>query len=165
MRSIEIEFLRSGAVVTAGLLWAEAPETSAAIWEALRKPVRSRARHAIWSGKEVFFYLPPMPGDLPLENHTIFPEPGELMFFFAPENRLKGLRDIKYREPGDIRELAVFYGESNLRLTMERGWRGSVVGRVAQEDVAKLVEACEDIYWNGAFDVRVRRKASEHEGR
>jgi hypothetical protein len=157
-KEIEILFTRSGILLPSTLLWKEAPLTCAAVWNVLKKPVRSRARHAIWSGKEVFFYLPQtMPKDLPLENHTIFPEPGDLMFYYMPEKRLKGTQAIQFRDPGDVFELAIFYGTNNLRLTMEMGWRGSVFGQVPKDRLPELEAACEDLYWNGTFDIEVRR--------
>ncbi len=159
-KKIELLFTKSGITLPAALLMQQAPLTCAAIWNALEKPVRSRARHAIWSGKEVFFYLPQaMPRDLPLENHTIFPDPGELMFYYVPENRLKGIQTIKFRDPGDVFELAIFYGTNNLRLTMEMGWRGSVFARVPRQYLSELDAACEDLYWNGTFDIEVKRRS------
>jgi hypothetical protein len=163
-REIEFLFTKSGIIVPTTLLWQEAPLTCKAIWDVLKKPFRSRARHAIWSGKEVFFYLPQtMPKDLPLENHTIFPESGEIMFYYMPEKRLKGVQTIKFREPGNVFELAIFYGTNNLRLTMEMGWRGSVFGRIPGPHLSELEGACEDLYWNGTFDIEVRRKSGHGE--
>jgi len=159
-KEIEILFTKSKIILPATLLWKEAPLTCSATWKVLQKPVRSRARHAIWSGKEVFFYLPQtMPKDLPLENHTIFPESGDLMFYYMPEKRVKGIQTIKFRDPGDVFELAIFYGTNNLRLTMEMGWRGSVFGRVPENHLPELEAACEDLYWNGTFDIEVRRRS------
>ncbi len=158
-KQIELEFTKFKTAFSINMLWQEAPQTCKAIWDVISEPFRSRARHAIWSGKEIFFYLPQtMPKDLPLENHSIFPEPGDVMFYYMPEKRLKGINRIKFREPGDVFELAIFYGDSNLRLTMEMGWRGSVFGRVREEQLSQLETACEDLYWNGTFDIDTRRK-------
>ena len=158
-KSIKIHFIRKKVTFTASLLWDEAPQTCRAVVDSLVIPHRAKARHAIWSGKEVFLYLPQtIPKNLPLENHSIFPAPGELMFFYMPENRLKGIRDIKYRDPGDVFELAIFYGINNLRLTMEMGWRGSIFARIEQNQLPELSAACEDLYWDGALDITINRE-------
>lgn len=156
MREIEIVLPRRGVVARARLLEEEAPLTCDFVWRALERPVEAKTLHAMWSGREVFWYIPEAPDPPPVENHTIYPEPGELMFFYMPRNRLKGVRDFAHLPTHDVYELAVFYGESSLRHYMELGWRGNVFA-VLTEGRESFIEACNDIYLSGTEPLLVRR--------
>ena len=58
--------------VTATLMWDKAPETCAAIVEALKKePVSADLLHAQFAGSELYFEDFPTEGEIPFENTTL----------------------------------------------------------------------------------------------
>src|SRR3954463_3592237 len=82
---------------TARLLTERAPLTCAAIWDILAEPVERRLIHTATTGSSVFFYdLPALASAraLPIENHTIYPRPGEILYFYQPWNGLRDLADF-----------------------------------------------------------------------
>ncbi len=158
MGDIELLFPTKGICAPARLLAEEAPLTCDFIWRSLDTPVEARTLHAKWSGCEVFFYLPEGSDPPPVENHSIHPRPGELMFFHMPRNRLQGVRNLTYLPTHDVFEVALFYGDSSLRHHMELGWRGNVFAELTGNREA-VFKACEDIYLNGSCPVILRRRA------
>ncbi len=159
MKEIELVLPDRGLVAKARLLEEEAPQTSDFVWRALRKPVEARALHAIWSGHEVFCYIGEAPNPPELENHTIYPKPGELMFFYMPRNRVQGVREMRRLPTQDVYEVAVFYGPADLRHFVELGWRGNVFAELADRR-NEFIAACGDIYLSGSERIILRRAGS-----
>ena len=135
-RRIALAIPELGLSASVRMLVDRAPLTCAAIWEALETPVERRLIHTATTGPVVFFYNFPALRDaknLPIENHTIYPKAGEILYFFQPWNGLRYLEefDPEWLRPGDdVHELFFAYGAANLRLPTEEGWRGSVWGRI-----------------------------------
>ena len=81
-RRIRLTFETEGVSALAVLREEEAPQTCAAVWEAL--PARGEAHHAIYSGSECVLVLPQQVR-VPPENATSEVTPGDVGFtWFAP---------------------------------------------------------------------------------
>ncbi len=69
------------AVLTGRLLEKDAPKTCKAVWD--RLPLEGQAMSSIVSGSEVFLTLDRSLG-IPFENQTIYPIPGDIVFYLQP---------------------------------------------------------------------------------
>jgi hypothetical protein len=147
---------------TARLLTERAPRTCAAIWDVLAEPVERRLIHTATTGSSVFFYdLPALAGahDLPIENHTIYPKPGEILYFYQPWNGLRDLADFDpaWLRPGDdVHEVLIAYGAANLRMPTEEGWRGSVWASI-NDGLDDFARACRQMRIDGTKRIRLSR--------
>ena len=109
-RRIRLTFLLEGVEAVAILREAEAPETCAAVWNAL--PAPGEAHHAIYSGSECVLLLPEVIR-IPPENATSDVSPGDVGFaWFLP-----GSSWVVDRE---FAEICWFYGR-DARPTMPEG--------------------------------------------
>jgi hypothetical protein len=149
---------------TLRMLTDRAPRTCAAIWDVLAEPVERRLIHTATTGPVVFFYNFPALADardLPIENHTIYPRAGEVLYFYQPWN---GLRDLANHDPAwlrpgdDVHELFFAYGAANLRLPTEDGWRGSVWGQI-EDGFDDFAQACRQMRMDGTKRIRLSRRS------
>ena len=169
-RKITLSIPDLNVTATVRLLTERAPLTCEAIWNVLEEPVERRLIHTTVTGSVVFFYnFPPLAGakDLPLENHTIHPSAGEILYFFQPWNSMRGLadHDPSWRRPrDDVHELFFAYGEANLRMPMEDGWRGSVWG-VIEEGLDDFAQACRWMRMEGMKRIILSRQETSIESR
>lgn len=144
------------------LLTERAPLTCAAIWDVLEAPVERRLIHSATTGPVVLFYdLPAILNaqSLPIENHTIYPKAGEILYFFQPWNGLRDLADLDptwHRLGDDVHELFFAYGAANLRLPTEDGWRGSVWGCI-EDGLEDLARACRRMRMEGMKQITLSR--------
>jgi hypothetical protein len=95
---IVFRFLDDGVVASARLL-PEAPETCRAVLNAL--PVAGHARHAIYSGSEVYLILPVLLAP-PRENATTIVGPGDVGFLTVEKGSSYGIEE-------DYSEVCWFY--------------------------------------------------------
>jgi hypothetical protein len=105
------------------------PGLTALVWNALERPFESVTGHAAFDGEEIFCFLPTImengqPVEPPVEDWTMWPKPGDLMFFHRRVNERTG------REP--TYELAFMYGETDLRHYYETGLPGCVIGHFVE---------------------------------
>ena len=96
---LRFSFMSEGVSAIAELDRERAPRTAAGIVAAL--PFQGMAGHAIYSGSEVAFFIPPEVW-LPVENATSRVLPGDLAYY-----RFRGGRH--YGFPDDVAELCWFY--------------------------------------------------------
>jgi hypothetical protein len=154
---LKIELPEVGIAATAELYRDAAPDVTAAILAALTTPLESTTRHACFDGHEVYWFLPEMADDLPLQNRTMRPSPGELMYFGARPSDFAFLADDRLTPPvGSVHEMAFMYGEVDLRHYWEEGFHGSLFGRVT-DGLDELAEACARTLAEGGTAVRVSR--------
>ncbi len=140
--SLRIREPASGLDVRASLLGEKAPAIVGLIAGWLGSARTTPAVHAMWTGPEISAQiaieeLEPLTRSAvpPVQNSTIYPQPGELVFLHIRERAWEG-------NPDPIFDLGVFYGE-RARLFFPVGWMpGSVFARVVPEDLDKLVAAC-----------------------
>jgi hypothetical protein len=132
------------ACVTAGVRLYEqaAPVVTRLIYRSLERPLETHTSHACFDGHEVYCFLEPFGEVPPLENRTMRPRPGELMFFHARQNEFACLADDRLTGgASDVHELAFMYGEVDLRHYWEDGFHGSLVG-VVDEGLDAFAAAC-----------------------
>lgn len=132
-----------------------APGVCPAIIAALSEPLETRTSHACFDGHAIYCFLPDFPEPPPLENKTMRPKPGELMFFYAPSRSLALMeQDRLTGGRGTIHELFFAYGEVDLRHYWEEGLHGSLVGRIT-DGFDKFAEACARTLSEGATPIRL----------
>ncbi len=154
-----VELPDAGVSATVRLLTEAAPRVTTAIYESLAEPLETRTSHACFDGHEIYCFLPPFVSRPPLENRTMRPKPGEVMFFFADDNEFAFLTDDRLTGGSEIvHELAFMYGEVDLRHYWEEGMHGSLVGYVS-EGFEPFAEACGQTLSEGSTKLRVSRKA------
>ena len=141
----------SGLHAMAALLPDLAPANVAWLVEALAAPREVAAIHAMWTGPEI---SAPVPADtlpdglaraeLPLENATVTPQPGDVVLTWLPARLWGG-------GPHPVFDVGIYYGP-HARCLFPIGWQpGSVVARVAE--VAALAASCWRIRQSGACRV------------
>ena len=156
MEFIEIYLTRQQKSFTAALLREDAPVTCGAIEEMLtREPVRGISYHSIYSGQEFYVYCPPV--DLQLENHVVWPKPGQLVYYFFPARMYAGMHVHKSRiGNGDGAEIAIWYGHGDLRVVSETGIRGNLFAEVLAEQLDDFLLAGDTILAEGREEVIIR---------
>lgn len=139
------------------LLFDKAPKTCEGFWEAIKSPIETSGKHAMYTGKEVSVQLTPdsqkgtLLDDPAKENLTCFPLPGDILFTFMPEYSFGGL-------PFPIFDVGIFYGR-DARTFFPMGWLpGNLFAQVADEkELRKLAEVGQDFNVNGQQKVIFKR--------
>jgi hypothetical protein len=131
-----------------------APRTCAALWDALAEPMRARGIHGMWVGPEVMLDMPPshrtfQGADLPPENQTSFPIPGDLVWFHFHRGELPDLDE-------DLYEFGVVY-DRNARMFGPTGWLRACVFGAVVTNLEALAAACRRFREDGRTDVVVSR--------
>jgi hypothetical protein len=86
-RYMKISLLRRDVHAVAELLDQAAPKTCEAVWKAL--PLEGSAFHAKRAHNEVYTLVAPFADrEVGVENATIFPIPGDVVYFFFPPDRV-----------------------------------------------------------------------------
>ncbi len=143
---------------TAELCVEDAPQASEMLLGLLRTPVLSVAIHAIYAGPAVLVDIParhgePRGGQIPVENQTDSPRPGDLLLLPPPVNE----EDLARVAEADDVTLAVFYGDHGRPLTPQ-GWQPGVRVGLVVEGLEELREVCRRIRFEGACEVRLARE-------
>jgi len=127
--NLTVELPDAAVKATLELYWDRAPQVCRAIYDALETPLETATSHACFDGHEVYCFLPEMTHVPPLENRTMRPRPGEVMFFHAGKNDFAVLEaDRLAPGQGPMFELAFMYGDVDLRHLWEEGLHGSLFG-------------------------------------
>lgn len=165
-RFIEVSFAKRGVRCIARLLDDRAPRTCAAVWDAL--PLVGEVFHAKYARNEVYSLFPAFAEQEPgLENPTITPIPGDLVYFSFADWQL-GTSSHGYGDSANhaghqaLVDLALFYERNNLLLNADTGFvPGSVFGTVV-EGLEAMADACQDLWRAGAVGETLNfRKARE----
>lgn len=155
-RNLYLKFVEKNVQGTIELYWENAPVTCETIWNALAKPVRMPAIHAMFAGPEIMTGLPPEaqtfdPSSIPAENQTCFPVAGEVLWFYQAKNLMKGMTD-------EFWEIGMFYGNGG-RIFGPLGWTPcNIFGRMT-EGLDAVAEACRSIRIEGMQTVEIGRVA------
>jgi Protein of unknown function (DUF3830) len=155
VRHIEVSLEKRGVACIAKLLDDRAPRTCAAVWDAL--PLGGEVFHAKYARNEIYGLFPAFaPQEPGLENPTITPIPGDLVYFSFAQWQL-GTASHGYGTSAaparhtDLVDLALFYERNNLLLNADTGFvPGSVFGTVV-EGLDVMAEACQDLWRAGAL--------------
>ncbi len=143
-RYIEVKLLKRNISCIALLLDDLAPRTCEALWQAL--PQGDDAFHAKYASNEVYTLVPPFAADEPgLENPTLTPITGDLVYFFFPS----GLITRPDARGKAVVDLAIFYGRDNLLLSPTMGpIPANRFGEIT-ENLEEMVQACDNIWREG----------------
>lgn len=160
-RQIQISFPDLDTTVTARLLVEDAPNAAAMLWGILQTPLTGRAVHAIYAGPAVLVGVPerhgePVGGQLPVENETQHPEPGDILLLPPAADAAEDLWGEPGSEPGVT--IAIFYGAQG-RAFSPSGWQPGVVVARVTEGLGALREACRAVRFEGAQRVCIAREA------
>lgn len=146
-RKIEVVLEQRGVRAVAELLEDEAPKTCEAVWNAL--PQTGGVHHAKWANNEIYILTPPFAPEEPgRENATVFPIPGDLLYFFIPPG---GPVSPAWREQcaaTGLIDLAIFYGRNNYLHGPEGHMPGNLFATVT-EGLKEFAAACQDVFRNG----------------
>jgi hypothetical protein len=126
VRGLNLRFPKQGVAASVEMHWDRAPQTCELMWSMLAQPLEADTHHAVFSGYEFFVYCPAT--DLELENHVAFPKPGQLLYYFLPAKRYADNIAHQINLDGhveDAAEVAIWYGEGDLRRMTECGVRGN----------------------------------------
>jgi hypothetical protein len=155
-RHLTIALPLRGVSCVAELLEKDAPRTCDAVWQAL--PMGGDIYHAKYARNEVYTMVERFAGEeIGLENPTITPIPGDLVYFDFPG----GMLDRKFKEekgidalPGVV-DLALFYGRNNLLLNGDVGWVPGNVYATIVDGLDRMAEACNDVWRSGGVGERL----------
>ena len=155
---LRLELADYGVVATAVLYEHAAPRVTRLVYASLEQALDTHTRHACFDGQEVYCFLPPFPEEPPLENRTMRPAAGDIMFFYAPPNEFAATMDERLSGGNPaVHELAIMYGEVDLRHYWEEGFHGSLVGRI-DEGLEAFASACGQTLSDGRTRLRVSQE-------
>jgi hypothetical protein len=157
---LRVELPEVGVEAKVCLLVEAAPTVTRAIFASLSEPLETHTSHACFDGHEVYCFLHPFPERPALENRTMRPKPGEVMFFFAGKNEFAAMAQDRLSGGSPVvHELAFMYGEVDLRHYWEEGLHGSLVGYISEgfEDFAR---ACAQTLVKGSTALRISHDRS-----
>lgn len=157
-RRIQITFPEFDVTARALLCLQEAPAASELLWGMLETPFIGRAVHAIYAGPAVLVHIPerhgePRGGQIPIENETNSPAPGDIMLLPPPTAE----ENLSLEPVAEGVTVALFYGDAGRPLTPQ-GWQPGVVVARIEEGLEPLREACRRIRFEGATEVRFGRE-------
>ena len=158
-RLVEIELPHRGVRAVARLLDDEAPRTAGAFWDAL--PLGGEIFHAKYARNELYTFVPPFaPRPIGLENPTVTPIPGDLVYFefgagMLPAKTYGYDEDQGAAGTESVIDLAAFYGRNNLLLNGDVGWVPGNVYATIVDGLAAMAEACHDVWRSGSVGERL----------
>ncbi len=157
-RLIRISFRDLQTEARARLCDDAAPGASDLLWGLLATPFVGRAVHAIYAGPAVIVHVPerhgePRGGQIPVENETDRPAPGEVLLLPPPVDE----EDLGGEPRATGATVAVFYGDRGRPLTPQ-GWRPGVVVARVTEGLEPLRGACRTVRFEGAREVSLERQ-------
>ena len=154
-RKLLVESLETGIRAVIRLLEKEAPKTCEMIWNSLEQPMETEGINAMWVGPELMFVMPKAnqkgdPTNLPLENATAFPHPGDVLFMYVPAYGTEHYFDSIRDKP--IWDFFLIYGPDPIL----SGGSCTVWGTI-EEGLDSLAGACKRIRVEGTEVFRVSR--------
>ena len=153
-RYIEVTLKKRGVSCVAQLLDDLAPKTAEAVWQAL--PQEGDTFHAKFANNEVYTLVPPFASDeIGLENPTILPIPGDLLYFFFPPGMITrpDVRDVAART--GLVDLAIFYGRENFLFSPTTGPVPGNRFAMVTENLEEMAKACDSVWREGFVGERL----------
>ncbi|MSP12984.1 MAG: DUF3830 family protein [Chloroflexi bacterium] len=148
-RYIELTLKKRDVRCVALLMDDLAPKTCEAIWQAL--PQEGDAFHAKYASNEVFTLVPPFAHPDPgLENPTLVPIPGDLLYFYFPPGLIKRPDVRALADQSGITDLAIFYGRNNFLFSPQTGPTPGNLFATVVENFEAMAQACDNI-WRAGF--------------
>ena len=155
-KRIEIVVVESGVRAEAELLEARCPITSAALWKTLEKPIIAQGIHAAWTGRCVYLVIPEAnltfdPAEIPFENATLYPIPGDVLFAFSPQSVEKSV-------VGSLPDIGIVYGRE-VRFYDYSGQHAMNLWARITKGLEELAAECSKLRIEGAKEFRIARIA------
>ena len=155
---LELGLGRQGNAFRARMLWDEAPQTCEAVAAMVeREAIVGSTYHSIYSGHEFYLYCSSV--ELPLENHIVYPKPGQLVYYYLPSKTYASMHVHKERM-GDVdtAEIAIWYGPGDLRIVTETGIRGNLFAEVVPEELDAFYVAGNTILAEGREELTIKAR-------
>lgn len=151
-RRIRITLTKRDVVVLARLLDEKAPRTCDMIWAAL--PFEGDVAHSRYARHQVYTLVPGRE-DPPLENTTITPFTGDLVYWPVP---VESMPDPTAYPAGSkvLMDIGLYYDRNNLLLNPDFGWQPNTVFGAIESGVEELAAAAVDIWRTGAVGETLR---------
>jgi Protein of unknown function (DUF3830) len=131
-RRFEVAFEGQQVAVTAELLAEAAPITCENFWHGIGEAWRADMHHGRETGPELWCYVPPPGEELPYENATVFPEPGDILYYHYIQPPT--------RDGARIFDIGIYYGRGCSKLA--QGWiPGNLFARVTDREGLRRLEA------------------------
>lgn len=155
MKKLKLTFVEENVYAIAELLEDKAPQTCKMIWDALeQQPFEGYAIHAMFTGRELSF---PIAHDrlseevlnLPPENQTVFPIPGDLIWNGYLPYQWQGV-------PNPVYDFGIFYGRDS-RILLPVGWRPSNRFGAITENLETFAQVCARCQGEGKKLMRIER--------
>jgi hypothetical protein len=126
------------------------------MWKALETPLSAPAGHAMWAGREIMMDIPEAnrlfdPEDVPQENATMYPAPGDICWGFFPGK-------IEYGVKEDVWDIAIVYGRET-RFDLGSGPVALNLWAVIDQNLDEFAREGERIWTEGAKQIRIERRA------
>jgi hypothetical protein len=156
-----VELPEVGVQASVDLYLDRAPRVCAAILATLESPLETRTRHVCFDGQAIYAYLEAFRDAPPIENSTMRPGAGDVMFYRAPANSFTWLHDDSDRlAPRGVdieaNELSFIYGKANLVHDLGSAFYGSLVGRFV-DGFEEFAQACAATLDNGNTALRISK--------
>ena len=153
-RYIEVTLTKRGVGCVAELLDDLAPKTCEAVWQAL--PQEGDAFHAKFANNEVYTLVPPFASDeIGLENPTILPIPGDLLYFFFPPGMITRPDVLDVAARTGLVDLAIFYGRDNFLFSPTTGAVPGNRFAMVTENLEEMAKACDSVWREGFVGERL----------
>ena len=154
-RRIVLEMVESGQRAVAELLDDQAPKTCEALWKALESPLEAKMLHSIWMGRCIEVGVPEAnqnfdPRAIPMENATLTPLPGELLWKHFEAGAIRGLES----PPWDI---IIAYGPEAV-MRNPAGPAPSNVWAQIVENAEGFCKECAGLWLGKAQTIRLSRE-------
>jgi len=154
-KKIKIESLETGVYAIAELYEKQAAKTCELIWGCLEEPMETEGIQAMWVGPELMFLIPEKnqkddPSDLPSENATTYPVPGDILFMYLPAYGSRQYYDDIRDKP--IWDFFLIYGPDPIM----SGHSVTLWAHII-EGLEGLAEECKKIRAEGTKPYRVSR--------
>jgi hypothetical protein len=146
--------VETGVRAVAELVEPRAPKTCEVLWKALEKPIIAQGIHAAWTGRCVYIEIPEAnrtfdPAAVPVENATLYPIPGDVMFAYAQQ---PAEEDV----PGPIPEIGLVYGRE-VRFYEYSGYHAMNIWARITEGLDELAAQCRKLRTEGVKKFRISR--------
>ncbi len=151
---IELNFVDEGVCAKATFLTDKAPTVCQMLWDALETPFEDLCVHAMFTGRELSFPLGPDRIDeaalnMPPENQTMFPIPGDLVWNAYHPYQWQG-------NPNPVYDFGIFYGRE-CRILLPTGWRPSTHFGCIDENLEEFAKVAARCQLEGRKKLRISR--------
>jgi hypothetical protein len=151
MRRIELVLKQKDVRAVATFLEDAAPRTCAALWDML--PIEGETFHAKWAGRELYTLVQPPKVSPGLENATIMPIPGDLLWFDVSPDSIDIPIEMRKANPRGFVDIAVFYGRNNFLLSPQGFMPGNLFATIT-EGLSVYAKACGELFREGVIHER-----------